>query len=437
MHFYLKEPKTDKESIVILQFYVKGENSIFKYSTGEKIRPADWDFKNRIPKTRKGAAGVRLKKTTSYIMRYDNLLETVIDNFKLNDIPLTKSALKEGFDRHFKRHRASGASFEHLSDFVDDFIDRAPGLTNRKTKKRYTSAKVTEYKVTLNRLKDFEKHRKAKIKMAGFSLSVYDEAVNFLSDQRGYSLNSIGAFIKNIKVFSRKAEEFGHRVHADYKKSEFAVLKEESPSIALGESEIQRLFEHDFSADPELENCRDLAIIGLWTGLRISDLLDLPTINASDRFITVQPKKTKDSSGVKVVIPLHHQIKGVLSRRGIPVSISEHKFNLSIKKACKTVGITDRLKGSLMNPKTRRKEVGMYAKYRLVSSHTCRRSFATNLYKMNFPTLSIMKITGHTSERSFLSYIKVTPTEHAEKLLDHWNDYYSGKGQVSSSRLSD
>ena len=36
MYFYLKEPKTDKESIIILQFYVKGENKIFKYSTGGK-----------------------------------------------------------------------------------------------------------------------------------------------------------------------------------------------------------------------------------------------------------------------------------------------------------------------------------------------------------------------------------------------------------------
>ncbi|MCH2197004.1 MAG: tyrosine-type recombinase/integrase [Kordia sp.] len=162
----------------------------------------------------------------------------------------------------------------------------------------------------------------------------------------------------------------------------------------------------------------------MWTGLRVSDFLSLPEIKQNEDFITVQPKKTLHSSGIKVVIPLHHHIKEVIEKRGMPRMISDVKFNLYFKDVCKEIGLTKMVKGSLMNPKTKRKEIKMYPKYKLVSSHTCRRSFATNLYKMNFPTLSIMNITGHTTEKSFLTYIKVTPTEHAEKLLKHWKDYY-------------
>jgi integrase len=66
-----------------------------------------------------------------------------------------------------------------------------------------------------------------------------------------------------------------------------------------------------------------------------------------------------------------------------------------------------------------RKKLGIYPKYELVSSHTCRRSFATNLYG-KIDTLTIMKITGHLSERVFLDYIKITPKEYAEKLKAHW-----------------
>jgi integrase len=62
-----------------------------------------------------------------------------------------------------------------------------------------------------------------------------------------------------------------------------------------------------------------------------------------------------------------------------------------------------------------------YKKWQLVTTHTARRSFATNLYKSGFPTLSIMAITGHTTEKSFLKYIKVTPDEHAKKLQLHWD----------------
>lgn len=111
----------------------------------------------------------------------------------------------------------------------------------------------------------------------------------------------------------------------------------------------------------------------------------------------------------------------------MPTPLNNSYFNKFVKEVCRIVGFNNDVEGTLMNPKTRRKESGVFKKWQLISSHTCRRSFATNLYLMNFPTLSIMKITGHTTEASFLKYIKVTPKEHAEKLLAHWEAYYKDK----------
>jgi len=67
-----------------------------------------------------------------------------------------------------------------------------------------------------------------------------------------------------------------------------------------------------------------------------------------------------------------------------------------------------------------RKETGVFRKCELVSSHTCRRSFATNLYG-KLPNKVIMAITGHTTETQFLSYIKTTNEEFAEILGDLWH----------------
>ena len=58
-------------------------------------------------------------------------------------------------------------------------------------------------------------------------------------------------------------------------------------------------------------------------------------------------------------------------------------------------------------------------KYQLVSSHTARRSFATNAYKAGVPTIAIMKITGHKLESTFLKYIRVSAEENAELLSNH------------------
>lgn len=58
-------------------------------------------------------------------------------------------------------------------------------------------------------------------------------------------------------------------------------------------------------------------------------------------------------------------------------------------------------------------------KYKLVSSHTARRSFATNAYLAGVPTISIMKITGHKTESAFMKYIKISGKENAVKLKGH------------------
>ena len=63
-------------------------------------------------------------------------------------------------------------------------------------------------------------------------------------------------------------------------------------------------------------------------------------------------------------------------------------------------------------------------KYELISSHTGRRSFATNMYKRGLPTLMIMSITGHNTEISFLKYIKVRQQEHAQMMADRWKEMY-------------
>jgi integrase len=54
--------------------------------------------------------------------------------------------------------------------------------------------------------------------------------------------------------------------------------------------------------------------------------------------------------------------------------------------------------------KVKRKVFDHYPKWKLITSHSFRRSFATNYYKI-IPTPIVMNITGHTRESTFLKYI--------------------------------
>jgi integrase len=65
--------------------------------------------------------------------------------------------------------------------------------------------------------------------------------------------------------------------------------------------------------------------------------------------------------------------------------------------------------------------------YECISSHTARRSFATNLYLDGYPTIEIQKITGHKTETSFMKYIRVTKLDAAKRLSAHMKKRWSEK----------
>lgn len=59
-----------------------------------------------------------------------------------------------------------------------------------------------------------------------------------------------------------------------------------------------------------------------------------------------------------------------------------------------------------------------FKKWEMISTHTARRSFATNMYLRKWDAISIMKITGHSSEKVFMNYIKVSQEENAKRILE-------------------
>jgi integrase len=87
-----------------------------------------------------------------------------------------------------------------------------------------------------------------------------------------------------------------------------------------------------------------------------------------------------------------------------PEKIALQNLNDYIKDVVKAAGIDELLEGKKYDAGTKRKVFGKYPKYELITSHTCRRSFATNYYK-SIPTTVIMGITGHVKESTFLQYI--------------------------------
>ena len=101
----------------------------------------------------------------------------------------------------------------------------------------------------------------------------------------------------------------------------------------------------------------------------------------------------------------------------LPNAISDQKMNDYLKEIAEKAKLTE----IIIKAQTRggSKTETSHNKWELVTVHTARRSFATNAFLAGVPSISIMKITGHRSEKSFLKYIKITQEQNADLMANH------------------
>ncbi|WP_367950315.1 tyrosine-type recombinase/integrase [uncultured Alistipes sp.] len=147
---------------------------------------------------------------------------------------------------------------------------------------------------------------------------------------------------------------------------------------------------------------------------------NIRTLENGQQVIDLKQQKT----GNHVVIPVRPELQAILEKydNRLPRTY-EQKVNHLIKEIAREAGITEKVEVSYIE--NGEKKSRLVEKCDLVKTHTARRSGATNMYLAGIPTIAIMKITGHKTEREFMKYIKITEEQTALELMSH--PYFSGK----------
>ena len=237
------------------------------------------------------------------------------------------------------------------------------------------------------------------------SVGFIERFIEWMHSEKGLSANTRGGHVKNIKTVMNESYLKHLHDNTDYKL--FRKEAEEVENVYLSTGELEML--RNVKLAGTKCKVRDLFLVGCHTAMRFSDYSRLSEDNVHDGFIHMIQQKTSS----KVVIPVHPVVSEMLDKYGGTMpAISQQKFNSLIKDVCREAGITE-LETVMRNGK----EVTV-EKWELVSSHTARRTAATNMYKSGIPSISIMKITGHKTESSFMKYIKLGKEENAEILKD-------------------
>jgi integrase len=227
---------------------------------------------------------------------------------------------------------------------------------------------------------------------------------------KGLNGNSRGKHFKELKAVLRRATELSIQVHPAHTWKAFKVVKVNCDDTYLSVDELKRLLQLNLKKPQSIY--RDIFVMACFVGARHSDWHQIRSSNVvkenSREMIKIRQKKTGDS----IHVPLHPVVRMILAKYDgqPPRVISSQKFNDAIKLFC------EHKDAKLGKIQINGEEV---EKWQEISTHTARRSFATNAYlSRSLDVYQIMKCTGHKSEASFLKYLKLNGKDYAYMAAD-------------------
>ena len=273
---------------------------------------------------------------------------------------------------------------------------------------RFAHQTIKNMRSCLNILVDYERYRRTEIHFDMIDKAFLEDFRQFLVKKREHGQNTISKHFRMIATVLNIAVEQGIPIKTDFQT--FRVGELPAHNIYLSLDELNRLAACDL---PErLRRAADIFLIGCFTALRYSDFSrfrveHIRKVRGVD-MIFIKQQKTGDD----VVIPMHPVVHGIIGRYGgLPRMISAQKLNVYVKEACRLAGITDSIVHYFNQGG--KNLTSVVQKWELVSSHTARRSCATNMHIAGIDSKLIMKLTGHRKESTFMKYLCIDNEEAA------------------------
>ena len=391
----------------------------YRKSIGESVPVKLWNPKTKL--VRVLADNTEAALVNDRIREWRKAAERTVDRFKkAKSAPPRDEFIRVLEDERFGTNDSSRSL---LVPYFDTFIQRYEGVRSE--------SQVKHYKGCMKTLLEYETFIGRRLHFDDIDMDFYNRFTAWFNT-KGLSSNYLGEKIKIIKVVMNDARQIDglHDNDATSLRA-FATPFDYSDTIYLTEEQLMLLYRvpiDEQSVLPLLKNddhrpqnvsrkvaamrkARDMFLIGAFTGLRYSDYSRLKPANIEDGVIRIRNRKTN----VTTSVPVHWVVREILdSGYDYEHPLFEQKLNDQIKDVAKLAGLDDDV---LVTKRLGGKNVEILKKrYELISSHTARRSFATNAYKSGIPSLAIMKVTGHKRETTFLRYIRISEKENAEML---------------------
>ena len=408
VNYYLKKPPGKLPfALIYLQFKYNGRKLV--YSFGQKINPQDWSKETKRVRSNRQTILDGRYAVNELLDRLEKYCLKVYREELLKGTPPV-SVLKFRLDS-FLRQQEGEKKEPTLYQLIDRFIS---GEIKNKGKEKSPNT-LKNYATVKTHLQAFDSKTRYHVQFENINLDFFHRYIDFLREEEKLKPNSIARDIGSLKTVMNEAVELGYTTNIQFRHKQFSLAAEETGAVFLTEKEMTRLYRFDCSGNSRLEQVRDLFVFGCFTGVQphFSSRVPLSGPNLHNHIIIKQLDEKlcmilpSTGPAKPSAIPCHPLAKEILIKYGgspahLPKGPSNQKFNDYIKEVCRLAGLVE--KGRLSA------SPGMEL-WACVSSRTARLSMATHYYREGCPVHDLMRITGHSTEKAFLKYIRALPVK--------------------------
>ncbi|WP_297097863.1 phage integrase SAM-like domain-containing protein [uncultured Draconibacterium sp.] len=359
-----------------------------------------------------------------------NLSDSVIESYNeavKEGVTVNGEWLQEQIDKH--HGKVEVVDVDSLVYQIQAYVDFLPRKKLNNGKVGASAGTIQKQKSLKTKIEQYQAYVGKKFKVSDISPKWVEAFEKYLFEVDKLNPNTSGRYVKHLKTVCRFASSNEVLTHKNFHAIRGYSVKRDV--IYLTFEELDKIEGKTFEREA-LNNAKDWLIIGCYIGQRVSDLLNLTHKNLTTvsgmEMISLKQQKT----GKQVMIPVHEKVKAILKKNNgkFPKKIADQKFNKHIKDVCEIAGIDEATYGGKMvkdkETKITRKQFGMFPKHELVSSHICRRSFASNFYG-EIPTSLLKDITAHSTEQQFLAYIGKSSSDSALQVAEYWSKQAANK----------
>jgi len=387
-----------------------------RLSTNIQVSESEWNVKSEQIKG-KDAAVIALNAKLSDV---SNRPASFLDKCMKEGTPLTAELLKIELLKLVAPQKAEKINnvgkIVDLLTYTHDYIERNP--------KNSKGSTLETYEQLIPKLERFaELHGKDQLLFKNITTLWESKFVSFLYKEYNLCISTKDKWIKEVISLMRQAKR--EKNHSNSEFEDFKTEKKEdmrTDAIDLTEDEILEMYNLELSS--ELDPARDLWVFSAETGgIRVSDILVWDKNNwiREEDAVKYIPIKTEK----ELYVPLTNIGKAILVKyNGELPKMTEENYNENLKEIGKLIpSLLELFKVKTTNGGKIKYEY--IERYKLLQSHTARRSFCTKELRAGTPKEVIMALSGHETESAFKIYDKRKQEEAAKQIVK----FYKSRGK--------